>query len=184
MDKTEQKILDAALKVFSERGYDGAKTKLIANESGFTEMTLFRKFGTKENLLSQVLTENQKIILGDFNSVIAQSLAKNSDEQINFLIERVVEVVDHNFEYIKILLNEKQRISQTVIKGFIYHLSEHLAVISPQSQIDNKVLAFNILSFAYFIKFDRSHGRTFDNHENAVEEFIRYTTQCLKKEKE
>ena len=44
MDKTERKILDAALKIFAERGYDGAKTKLIAEKSGFTEMTLFRKF--------------------------------------------------------------------------------------------------------------------------------------------
>lgn len=43
-DETEQKILDAALKIFSQKGYDGAKTKAIAEESGFSEVTLFKRF--------------------------------------------------------------------------------------------------------------------------------------------
>ena len=46
--ETEQKILDAALKVFSQKGYDGAKTKSIAEKSGFSEVTLFNKFKTKK----------------------------------------------------------------------------------------------------------------------------------------
>lgn len=183
MDNTEKKILDAALKVFAERGYDGAKTKLIAEKSGFTEMTLFRKFGTKQNLFKMVLTKNQEIILADFNSVLDQSLAKQSDDPFKVLIERTVTVVEDNFEYIKILLNEKQRISERVIQGFISHLTEHLETIFPQSQIDTKVLAFNILAFTYFIIFDRNQGRTFVNHEQAVDEFINYTVQCLNTKK-
>ncbi len=183
MDKTEKMILDAALKVFAERGYDGAKTKLIAEKSGFTEMTLFRKFGTKENLFKMVLTENQEIILEDFNTILDQSLAKKSDDPFKVLIKRTIVVVEDNFEYIKILLSEKQRISERVIGGFISHLMEQLESINPQSQIDTKVLAFNILSFAYFIIFDQSHGRTFVNHEQAVDEFIKYMGQCLNTKK-
>jgi AcrR family transcriptional regulator len=53
-DKTEQKILDAGLKVFSKKGYDAATTRGIAEESGFTEMTLFRKFGTKKIFLTRL----------------------------------------------------------------------------------------------------------------------------------
>jgi AcrR family transcriptional regulator len=59
--ETEQKILDAALHVFSKNGYVGARTRMIAKESGFTEMTLFRKFETKENLFNQVLITNREI---------------------------------------------------------------------------------------------------------------------------
>ncbi len=31
---TEQKILDAALKIFAKKGYDAATTRVIAEESG------------------------------------------------------------------------------------------------------------------------------------------------------
>ncbi|HTX61163.1 MAG TPA: helix-turn-helix domain-containing protein, partial [Methanobacterium sp.] len=40
-DATEQKILKTALKLFSEKGYGGATTRVIAAEAGFTEMTLY-----------------------------------------------------------------------------------------------------------------------------------------------
>ncbi|MGZ7049875.1 MAG: TetR/AcrR family transcriptional regulator, partial [Methanobacterium sp.] len=39
-EETKEIILSAALKVFSEEGYVGAKTRLIAEEAGFSEMTL------------------------------------------------------------------------------------------------------------------------------------------------
>lgn len=45
---TEKRILDAALKVFGEKGYKGVTTKDIASKSGFDESTLFRNFGTKK----------------------------------------------------------------------------------------------------------------------------------------
>lgn len=45
-DETKQKILDAALKIFAEKGYKGATTMSIAEEAGFSEKTLFRKFKT------------------------------------------------------------------------------------------------------------------------------------------
>jgi AcrR family transcriptional regulator len=48
VNKTEQKIMDAALKVFARKGYKGATTRAIAYESGFNELTLFRKFKTKK----------------------------------------------------------------------------------------------------------------------------------------
>jgi len=46
---TDQNILDAALKVFSTEGYAGATTRKIAQEANVTEVTLFRKFQSKEN---------------------------------------------------------------------------------------------------------------------------------------
>ena len=59
---TEDKILDAALKVFARKGFDAATTRVIADESEFTEMTLFRKFGTKKNLFREVMIRgNQKV---------------------------------------------------------------------------------------------------------------------------
>ena len=55
IDETEQKILEAALKLFSQKGYGGTTTRVIAANSGFTEMTIYTKFKAKQNLLDQVM---------------------------------------------------------------------------------------------------------------------------------
>ena len=52
---TQQKLLDASLKLISEKGYLGATTREIAQEAGVTELTLFRHFGSKEKLFEELL---------------------------------------------------------------------------------------------------------------------------------
>lgn len=45
------RILDATARVFGENGYRGATTRRIAREAGVNEVTLFRNFGSKEELI-------------------------------------------------------------------------------------------------------------------------------------
>lgn len=52
---TKQRLLEAALKLISEKGYLGSTTREIAQEAGVTELTLFRHFGTKEKLFEALL---------------------------------------------------------------------------------------------------------------------------------
>lgn len=54
-ETTKQHLLEATLKLISERGYLGATTKEIAQEAGVTELTLFRHFGSKEQLFEELL---------------------------------------------------------------------------------------------------------------------------------
>jgi AcrR family transcriptional regulator len=48
-------ILEAAARLFGERGYRGTTTRHIAREAGVSEVTLFRQFGTKDALLREAL---------------------------------------------------------------------------------------------------------------------------------
>jgi AcrR family transcriptional regulator len=48
---TDDRILSAALEVFLEEGPRAATTRRIATLAGVNEVTLFRRFGTKEDLL-------------------------------------------------------------------------------------------------------------------------------------
>ncbi len=48
-------IHKAALDVFSERGYEAATTKEIARRAGVNEVTLYRRFGTKAELIKAAL---------------------------------------------------------------------------------------------------------------------------------
>jgi AcrR family transcriptional regulator len=53
--EAREKILEAALQVFSEAGSRGATTRRIAEVAGVNEVTLFRQFGCKERLLREAL---------------------------------------------------------------------------------------------------------------------------------
>lgn len=55
MKKTEEKILKAATKLFSEYGYNGTPTKRIAEVAGVNEVTIFRHFKNKSNILQAVI---------------------------------------------------------------------------------------------------------------------------------
>ena len=52
---THRRLLEAATRVFARSGLEGATTREIAREAGVNEVTLFRHFQSKENLLSAVL---------------------------------------------------------------------------------------------------------------------------------
>ena len=52
---TKKRLLEATLKLISEKGYMGATTREIAQEAGVTELTLFRHFGSKEKLFKELL---------------------------------------------------------------------------------------------------------------------------------
>jgi AcrR family transcriptional regulator len=46
-----EQILEAAVSVFAERGYEGASTDVIARMAGISQPYLFRLFGTKRDLI-------------------------------------------------------------------------------------------------------------------------------------
>ena len=50
-----QKLLEAAARIYSEGGFRGATTRRIAEEAGVNEVTLFRLFGSKAELISQAV---------------------------------------------------------------------------------------------------------------------------------
>ena len=55
MKDTEKQILLAATKLFSENGYANTSTKKIADAAGVNELTIFRQFKSKSNLLQAVI---------------------------------------------------------------------------------------------------------------------------------
>ena len=54
-------ILDAAIGVMIAHGYVGATTKLIADAAGINEVTLFRKFGNKAQLLLAAVAREAEV---------------------------------------------------------------------------------------------------------------------------
>ena len=61
---TEGRIIEAAMRLFAREGYREVTTKRLAAEAGVNEITLFRRFRSKENILRAVFDFNMKKVEG------------------------------------------------------------------------------------------------------------------------
>lgn len=175
-DETEKKILDAALKLFAEKGYDGAKTKAIAEKAGFSEVTLFKRFKTKENLFNSMIIQNKEEMMKDFAFVFMPNEFENQEDFLKTLIKNLAKLGETHFELIKIGNNESNRIPENFIEEFINYLSAYIKN-NINSEINHKVFAFTLLSFIYVLLLDQ--GRTFTDWDEAIEEFINNSAMCV-----
>jgi TetR/AcrR family transcriptional regulator len=94
MEDTEQRILDAALKVFASEGYIGATTRKIAHEANVAEVTLFRKFQSKENLLKEVLINN-RTVLSEMDNLIPVGEEVEFETELRVLGNRIAHIMSN-----------------------------------------------------------------------------------------
>ncbi|VWD05489.1 TetR family regulatory protein [Burkholderia lata] len=66
-----QAIVDTATRLFTQHGYHAVGTDRIIEEAGVAKMTLFRNFPTKNDLISEVLTQRAHSALTSISSSIA-----------------------------------------------------------------------------------------------------------------
>lgn len=57
--KTRQSLVDAALKLFGQRGYSGTTLRLIAEEAGCSRGPIYWHFASKEELFEEILAYSQ-----------------------------------------------------------------------------------------------------------------------------
>lgn len=65
MTDLRDKILDVTISVYAENGYRGTTTRRIASEAGVNEVTLFRHFGSKDELIKAALRREHRRIMGE-----------------------------------------------------------------------------------------------------------------------
>lgn len=64
MTDLREKILDVTAAVYADAGYRGTTTRRIATEAGVNEVTLFRHFGSKDELIKAALKREHASIMG------------------------------------------------------------------------------------------------------------------------
>lgn len=105
MNSTEEKIILAATKLFSSKGYDATKTKEIAATAGISEVTLFKYFPSKKDLYLKVSADNLHSL--KFKRIFED----NSDLEFEALLKTVLLEVTKDFyankEIISMHLKEK-----------------------------------------------------------------------------
>jgi AcrR family transcriptional regulator len=108
MKNTEEKIIEAAMRIFAKEGVSGATTRKIALAAKVNEVTLFRHFKTKEELLRQVIAQKSK----RFEHVFTEVPIKNKTDLKRTLLtftKSYVQMLRDNEDFIRTFFGEMTR---------------------------------------------------------------------------
>lgn len=109
MDETEKKIFEAAMDVFSEDGYEGATTRRIAEKAGVNEVTLFRRFQSKEKILQCVITRGLEAILQSLDSIFLMEKGEKLGDCLRNLGHKLSQLISENIGWILLLIQEGRK---------------------------------------------------------------------------
>lgn len=101
---TKELLLQATLRLISEKGYLGTTTKEIANEAGVTEITLFRNFGSKEQLFEEVL--KTYTFLPRLKELLPELGGLSCDDALVLIATRFLQTLKERKALIKIFYQE------------------------------------------------------------------------------
>lgn len=184
MPTTEEKILDAALKIFARRGYDAATTRIIAEESGFTEMTLFRKFGNKKNLFNQVMNRGNEQIEKELPQLFFTRDVEDSKEFLKSFVEILDEFISKNFEYFHLTVIEDTGIP--LIERTMDQVSRYFSEVFPnKKKLNYTSFGYSMSTYVYSLNVNRYNGRSasFRDYNQGLDDLVNIL-HCMLEEKQ
>ncbi len=126
---TKERILDSALTLFAEKGYDGTGVDLIAENAGIKGPSLYRHYKSKEEVLNEIIDIAEERYNDCFGSDdFFGSIPKSRKEFIRKAMEKLeFTMTDPMIKTIRIFLVQEQ------------FRNERLAEITTRHQLDDIV---------------------------------------------
>ncbi|NDI35900.1 TetR/AcrR family transcriptional regulator [Chengkuizengella sediminis] len=120
MDKlsTKEKIINASLELFSEKGYKATSIKEIAEKVGVKELTVYRQFGKKIKILEHInnmITTPLPLIVNYLENEAVYDL----EEDLSRILTIVERELNKNKQIIKFILREKFNLPDKYMNGKI-----------------------------------------------------------------
>jgi len=182
--RTDDRLLDATLRLISKKGYLGATTREIAHEAGVTELTLFRRFGSKERLFEEVL--NRYTFLPRFRKLLPELERLSYDEALRATGIRFLETLKERKSLIRIMLSEInlypekiRELHNSFINELIKTLAGYLRSLKKRDILrefspEIAARAFLGMVFSYFKAEEIVKGRNISKNEieKVVDEFV------------
>ncbi len=125
VSKTRDKILEAAIRLFAEMGFNGTTTKEIAGKAGVNEALIFRYFSTKKELYSAIIEKK----ISEEPGVVEFPLGACRETKDDWLIfksigMRMFECVEKDPTFIRLLhfsALEGHELSDMFFESYVQH---------------------------------------------------------------
>jgi len=100
---TLDRLLDVAVRVFTERGYDGTSFQHLSQASGLSKSSIYHHIESKEQLLRLGLERALEPLMATIGE--AEARGGPAIDRLRFLIRRNVEILTDRLPYVTLLLN-------------------------------------------------------------------------------
>jgi AcrR family transcriptional regulator len=162
VDETKDKVLSAALDVFSERGFAAAGTKAIAAAAGVNEVTLFRLFGSKRNLYLEVFTHFWVVpaedhLLGGLSGDFRRDLVRIADSFADLFIknDKIIRMsikdIEQFPEILETLQGDPDRFA-AILSGYLSRLPAGVELADSPEKLARVFVAAFMGSTLFFLK--------------------------------
>ena len=165
-EERRQQILNSAMKVFVERGYNGATTLDIAKEAQVSEVTLFRYFSSKKEIFTEGI---EPILITTLKDSIVSIDGLETVEKLKYILKERIKFISEHHKVIKLILMESQVNPEISKINYINKIASLLKESIHEAGIELKdedtslrLLMGSILSFLYLPEID----------EDKIDEFI------------
>ena len=112
LDATEEKLIIATFGIIQREGFKGATTKKIAAEAGVNEVTVFRKFKNKNNLIEATKNYYLQRLVDKLNEAFSFSEDEEIEEYLQNKFLSFINLPEEDFAIIKVALEEFGEISE------------------------------------------------------------------------
>ena len=102
-EASRERILDAAIALFSERGYAGTGVHEIARRAGIEKAALYWHFGSKEGLLAAVLDRMDAEFIERIQRRVSTS--GGSDERLDLFVDGLKRLVSERAHLVRLTLS-------------------------------------------------------------------------------
>jgi TetR/AcrR family fatty acid metabolism transcriptional regulator len=112
-----QKILEAAVKVFADRGFFQSTVSQIAKEAGVADGTIYLYFKNKDDILVQFYEYKTSQVFEQFRQAVEQSM--NAEQKLRSLVRTHLEEFQKDINMAIVYqaeTHQHQRLAQDVIK--------------------------------------------------------------------
>ncbi|MCJ8012466.1 TetR/AcrR family transcriptional regulator [Paenibacillus sp. KQZ6P-2] len=187
---TSDKILKATIDLMAEKGYDGTTTKEIALAAGVNEVTIFRHFGTKENMLEAAF--NRFHYANEMTKLFSDGLNGNLYEDLLTLSRTYHKIMNQNKKLISIALKGSSNLPNAVLqeaarspKHLKNLLSNYLVSMSEQGKVivtnpQMQAMSFMWMNYGAFIsRLHENEANSEDSLNEFIEESVRIFTKAL-----
>ena len=110
LDKTSEKIIKATLVVLKKEGFEKATTKKIAAEADVNEITIFRKFENKANLIEATKDYFLQILIDKLEEIFDFDEDENMEEFLRIAFFGILSLEENDFSIIRVAMEEVRNV--------------------------------------------------------------------------
>lgn len=182
----EIRIINAAIEIFSEKGFESTKTKEIADKAGIAEGTIFRYFPSKGAILEKMVPLMIRVIQPKLEKPVRDILEEKKDSSFEEILSAILvdrlSIAHSNKLFFKSVLPEVvhrpkllKQLSDSIIPAVKGYVSQMLEAAKQRGEIAahiNADIVFNQL-FGFILSYSLLSG-SMDTAEEDVKAFINY----------